>query len=450
MNRPQRPSTPFVGWRELAADALLIAALAGGMGMAVDRGTQRIPPELVSSDAATDAWFDADLPRLSTVMSERWHRFGDTTRRHPLLPLLTVPPVKALQAWFGYDPLKAVRVLTTAVAGAWITAFFLILRLIGCRRFDAALFSLLAAVSAGAVFWFVVPETWPLGSLTILLALLTVAASRWDRRVPRWWQVALQIATVGVTMTNWMAGCLATCATASRRRAARVFATAAVLVVLLWCAQRVMVPQSEFFNRPVASEFLFEPESGGPRQIVGAFLFHGMAMPRLHQLPASPPQWARLSVQRSLPGSGTPWGMAAVGLWAALLGLGGWAAVRARRHRALTVVLGLILLGQLVVHLIFGGREVFLFSLHWMPLLIVLAAFSTLERVRPAALALAAALVVCTSVNNARQFRRALAFVRHHADTVEAAERAAGPMLAATGGEPVEGGGELSSEGSQP
>jgi hypothetical protein len=188
-----------------------------------------------------------------------------------------------------------------------------------------------------------------------------------------------------------------------------------VLVTLLWCAQKVLIPQAEFFHRPVAEEFLFQSGSGGLPRVLGAFLFHGMVMPRIRYTPEMPPEWPGLSVQHSAPGSGTPWGAVAAVLWIALLGLGVRAAAGKGAHRGVAIVLGILLAGQLAVHLIFGSREVFLFSLHWTPLLVIVAAMGTLGRLRPVSVMVAAALLVCAGINNLRQFNRAASFAHYHA-----------------------------------
>ena len=69
------------------------------------------------------------------------------------------------------------------------------------------------------------------------------------------------------------------------------------------------------------------------------------------------------------------------------------------------------LLGQLVLHMLFGW-ETFLFSIHFVPLLVVVAALSTLTRARVVALSLAGAVTVFAGINNFIQFGKATAFVR--------------------------------------
>ncbi|MBD2251307.1 hypothetical protein [Nostoc parmelioides] len=80
-----------------------------------------------------------------------------------------------------------------------------------------------------------------------------------------------------------------------------------------------------------------------------------------------------------------------------------------KKHLKFRIVLGLTILGQLALHSVYGD-ETFLFSLHFAPLLVVLAALSTLTRARPLALVLAGMLVLIVSVNNGLQFSKVVGF----------------------------------------
>jgi hypothetical protein len=130
-----------------------------------------------------------------------------------------------------------------------------------------------------------------------------------------------------------------------------------------------------------------------------------------------------MSIQHSLPGSGTLWGKIAVGLWALLLALGVWGLVTTSRHLRLRVVLTLTILGQLTLHILYG-EETFLYSCHFGPLLVVLAAFSTLTSVRRVALALVVALIVCAGFNNSLQFDKAVRFFERRKTPLQRAEGA--------------------------
>jgi hypothetical protein len=94
---------------------------------------------------------------------------------------------------------------------------------------------------------------------------------------------------------------------------------------------------------------------------------------------------------------------AAIVLWVFLLDLGVRTLFTLAANRHLRFVVGFTLLGQLAMHMVFG-EETFLYSIHFGPLLIILAALSTLTRVRPAALLLAGALALAAGINNGMLF----------------------------------------------
>jgi hypothetical protein len=86
--------------------------------------------------------------------------------------------------------------------------------------------------------------------------------------------------------------------------------------------------------------------------------------------------------------------------------MGTWAWFQLEQHGRFRVMLGLTLLGQLMLHMVYGN-ETFLYSLHFMPLLILVAAAGTLTRARPIALALAAVLLMASLMNNITVFQQA-------------------------------------------
>lgn len=399
-------------WR----DMLIVMVLAAGIGFASFQGAKLIHPGIVLDNVLYgDKWFDGDSPRIFGNMSNRWSSHH-TTIRHPLFSLLTFPPVKALSI-AGIEKLKAAKILIAVVAALWISALYLLLRLIGCWRIDAILFSLLAATSASAVFWFVVPETYSFGSLSILLALCTAAFAQYRKLPPRWY-VVVSALTLSFTVTNWMAGILATFARFTWRQASQITANAFVIVVLLWSIQKHVFPSAGFFiDMPEwTTRAILDPNSGGPLKIVNSFVFHTMVLPEIKEAQWSslPQARPKMTTQLSAPGSGSLWGTIGVGLWISLLGLGLWGLLSTERHAQLRFVLGFTLLGQLAVSLLFG-RETFLYSLHFGPLLVVLAALSTLTRARPISLVLAGALVVSAGINNTIQFNKATEFIQRQA-----------------------------------
>ena len=377
-------------------------------GLAAFHGAQRIVPQAVVPFGATDLWFDSDSPRVYMNMTSFGVGKPSYTKRHPLFIPAMLPLVRGLRAVTGLEMLQAVRVVTSAVAAVWLGLLFALLRSLGCRRLDAVLLSLLASVSAASLFWMVIQETWALGSIAIMLALHLVLIAQ-QQPVREGWYTAATAWAMGTTITNWMVGIIMTLVQLPWRRALQVNANALCVVVLLWTAQHYIHPADQFFlYQRTPSKYIFHPDAGGPKKITAAFIYHAMVMPQLQEVkrPAFPGNG--LSVQHSPPGSAGGWGHVAAGLWTILLALGVWAMTRGALSRDLRLVVSCAVLGQWVLHLIYG-QEVFLYVLHWLPLLIVVVACGTLTTMRPVVLACASLLLLTAGVNNVQQFRQAVA-----------------------------------------
>jgi hypothetical protein len=152
-------------------------------------------------------------------------------------------------------------------------------------------------------------------------------------------------------------------------------------------------------------------ESGGPINVAKSFLFHTIVMPEIQER-----QKVRLKDNTLMPimvtqpsrvGSASLYGAAAAGVWSGLLGLGFWGLIFSKDNRRLKLVLAITLLGQFMLHLLYG-QETFLYSLHFLPLLVVLVAFSAMTRLRSFALTLTGILVVLAAINNFQQFDKAM------------------------------------------
>lgn len=394
--------------RQYWLDLLLVVVLGFVAGLASYQGAQLLNPYILT-EPAEDVWFGSDISRVWANMVYRWsdhHR----TKVHPLFTLIAFPSVYLLSK-AGIEPITAVRMVIAFVASLWLGTLFVVLRLISCRRFDATLFSLLTATSAAAVFWFVIPEIFSFSSLSLLLALcFTVIAQ--DRKLSSLWYMAVSAVTLSVTTTNWMAGMAIAIANHPWKRALQITVNALCVVVLLWSVQKVIFPSAQFFIGDYRDEvnYVLSPQSGGPLQVIKSFVCDTMVMPTINIGKYTPHDWLVMSIQSSRPGSASLWGTVAVVLWTALLGLGLWGFFSIKQHLKFRIVLGLTLLGQLALHFVYG-EETFLYSLHFVILLVVLVAFSTLTPARPLALLLTGMLVLSAGINNGLQLNKAIEFV---------------------------------------
>jgi hypothetical protein len=214
--------------------------------------------------------------------------------------------------------------------------------------------------------------------------------------------------TLSVTVTNWMAGLLVTFSRQRVGRALQLSANALCLVVVLWGVQRQVFPTADFFiGYSNYKRFILRPESGGPLAVGRVFLAHSMVMPELRS--TVDPKWgSTLTVQHSGVASGGRLAVLALACWGALLILG-LVGLRAAPRPVVVLLIGMAI-AQFGLHVVFG-EETFLYTLHFVPLLVILASWGSETRARGAVLALAGLFVVAAAINNVRHLSTALAFV---------------------------------------
>ncbi|RST56065.1 hypothetical protein [Variovorax sp. MHTC-1] len=398
--------------RSLAWDALLAALLAALALWLLLTLSRQLPPQLFRPEGL-DAWFQADLPRvLANMVDSQSNHYR--TKVHPIASILIHPLVAALRAlWPGSDLQAAMR-FTVLVAVLWVVSFYALCRLLGTGRFVAASFSLLAISSAGFQFWFSVPETFGVGSLTLLWVLL-VAALAAHRPVSDRLLIAASIASLSITVTNWVAGLALAVVQRPWRRALAISAIAFAIVALLTVPQRFLYSFAKFFFLGSREEvdYMGLQESGTVLNQLAGMFWHPISLPEVLLAQASEaPKLNWLTVQLSAPGSGSWAGMLALGLWTLLLAAGTHGLLRSPQWHVFGKVLGLTLAAQVVLHLVYG-EETFLYAAHFLPLLMALAVFAARSLPGPVAACIALLTAGLAAFNNVAMYETAARLLQH-------------------------------------
>jgi hypothetical protein len=388
-------------------DGVIAGALALLATAASYTNSGLFPPQIVDAQAA-DVLFSADIPRVYANMTDRASNHYRTAV-HPLFPLLTYPPVRLLRG-AGLEAITAVRVLIAVTAGLWAALVFALLRYIGCRRLDAVAFTGLGLSSAATSFWFAVPETYGLGALTVLLVLLFAGYA--ERRRPASAPlVGLNVVALSVTLTNWMAAIFVTLALRLWRESLRIAAVAFAIVLVLTGVERLFfahVRPPLYLLREDLTVYTRRPSVADAGRVMLSFMVDPMVLPSIRFVDnPRHPEWPKMRV--AFAGWGGRFGVLAAAMWGALLVLGAIGFARMREHRLLRLVAAGTLAGQLALHLVYGN-ETFLYALHWVALLVVIAATATLTRARLLALLLCIAIALTAGYDNAAQLRRAAGY----------------------------------------
>ena len=352
-----------------------------------------------------DRWFDSDIYRIYYVMTDRLSLEHERSSTHPLFSIIAYPTMQAMTSILGIGPPRALKLLVAISAALWIGCIYTTIRLIGCKKFDATIFSVLAASSASSIFWFAVPETFASGSISILVSLAFIAFTRF-RKINWIWYIPLNIFTLSITITNWMAGIIITYIKLSFRKFIITLALTLIIVFCLWLFQATLFPAVHQLI-PTEGGNILTAQAGGVLNSLKAVLAHSMIAPTLLLRPdmSVGSSLLILSFQGAKLGSGSVWGAIALIPWAFLLCLGVRSFFIANIDPSFRLALVIILVGQVLLHLIYGF-EAFLYSLHFLPLIIIFASLTTLTRYRKIALTLALLVIPLAFMNNGVQFKK--------------------------------------------
>lgn len=373
-----------------------------------------IGPELFAIGPYGDTWFDSDVAAYYETIANHYDpTLHERTYKHPLLSLAFCLPIYLLQA-FHLPPLIAVRLAVASIAAVWIASLFSFLRLMGCRLLEAVLISLLGMISAAGLFWLTVLESFGLGSIGLIWALSLVALAE-TRRLSWIWGVVISLATLSITVTNWVFGLVAVALAYARKQMIWVNGVALLIFAVLVGVQHKLFESALPLAIPAKElRYVVSAEAGSPWNVIQAFACHTVVMPAIQVIRHPRTGLPMMTVQFSAPGSGNGWGAIAVGLWLGLVALGLWQLFTLKTHGRLRLMIGISLLGQLGLHLVYTGRETFLYSLHFLPFWLGLVALGGLEVKhylrRRLFTTLLIALLITVGINNLTQFAEARAF----------------------------------------
>lgn len=356
-----------------------------------------------------DVWFQGDMPRITDNMTDRYAWGHNRLKVHPLLSLETYPPTYILMK-LGLTDYQAIQFVSTGIAALWGLTLYALMRVFGCGRIDAILLLMLAWSSATTLFWLPTPESYALGSISIMTAfMLAIIASK--HRVSPLAYIGVSAFSMSVTITNWMAGLLATFTTQPKRRAIALSLATILLVTGLWLVEKQIFPAAGFFiGDDEEANYMYYPYLHRIYDVLVNIFSHSIVSPKILTLPnvhifgEGGFNWTMVSIQGAAIGSASLQGNVATALWVVLLGFGIWSCIKSKHLHAYRLTLALTLAGQIGLHILYG-EETFLYSLHFLPILIGLAAFALTNGLRPVAITLILALIPTAMINNWQQFK---------------------------------------------
>lgn len=343
-------------------------------------------PPALSLTSNFDLYFDSDIPRTFHWAS---HLPGALLPeiRHPFAPWGVYGAVRLADFAVGPDLWDSLQLLLTINAFLWTVLFYGLARLLTGAALPAACLTVLALTCASTIFWLPAPDVFAPGSTTLLAALFLTRVGTGKLQAVRIF--CGQFLTFSTTVTNVSLGVAASFLALQWRRALALnvvfFLGIGVLVFFGASRNASGIRQLPSLRREVVDEFRKYRNWRPPlKKVVDLVL-----------VPLSPPG---LTYQYYEPGPGLEngyrvlstmrWGAGFIrdidppsrslqllgyALWLGLLTSGLRFTWVDSEHRPLNRTLLLGIAAQFAIHLFFGVQT-FLFSLHWLPLLVLLVA----------------------------------------------------------------------------
>lgn len=383
--------------------------------------SHRIPIGLRNPNAS-DVWFEADVSRVFYNISAR-HSDQWRSAVHPVFALIANPICVVFHRLLHLDLNQSADLFLILTAGTWMILMYVVVRRLGFDRLFAIGAPLLGMFTTSGLLFFSVPESYGLSSVSILLSIAILLFTV-DTQRARLGALLASAASLSMTVTNWSLGLLLTARRYWFRQWLQLSINAFFIVTVLWSIERAMMPTAQFFTA-VAGErqYVHRITPGVIAHTAIVFASHTVVMPAANQVTSFGPgeypiglDWKTgLSLQSAWPGAGSTLGIVAAVLWLAVLSLGTVTLARDRTGPIALPILAFLIL-QLCLHLLYGV-ETILYSLDWMPILVIVAmyGFQRLGRGRWFALTL---FTVLLALNNFAQFGRIVRLVQSYQQAV--------------------------------
>ena len=354
-----------------------------------------------------DFWYGSDTKHVAETMwmleSERFDRLDS----HPLFSLIVLPPIRFLALYYlNGDVLFAIKLILAFFAAISAAFVYALARALLRKILFALLTTAFMLTSATFIFWSAVPETFLFGSAAISATFFFAIVGNSSPRI----HVLLHVFSLAFTITNWLAAILASLSRFKLSSAVMVFLAGAIIASVLAIWQQGFLPGAPVF-------FLHM----GPEDIKreGAF----MALPSLENIPlyvarvsnyffatviAPEPAYNGKGVYSSL--NYSPVGWIGIASWLVIFGAGVVRAFFISSRRRFLIVVGGFTVYQLALHLVYGD-EPFLYSMHFLPALILIGCLSLTGKYRNYFAALMCISIICNLVNNVTRFLEAIALM---------------------------------------
>ena len=363
-----------------------------------------------------DLWFDSDPGRTVANILSRFSFFENRSILHPLYALFVAGPFSLLKE-IGLSTNTETAIYVGAQSAVYAILAYVALRAFTLSRVDALLGVALLSSTSAAMYWIGFPEWVAFGAASVLVSVIWIAGPAALRNRATGFVQNLAAGSIG--LTSWAIGMLASLISdwpKPKFNWGQAFANtrdALACMAALYVVEYLVFPHTGPFLK-IWDEAHVAAQGGeshrGIIQHAIQYFAQTLVAPSMsvHEGVRNVPGWGVLIMQSQ--GHGVPLNAVTIAillLWAGLLGLGVYAAIRGAVRSSVALLVGGALAYFLVLHFLLGG-EIFLFSLHFAPFLVFIAMWALRSRFAMIARVACIALTLGSAANNYPAFKSAV------------------------------------------
>ncbi len=320
--------------------------------------------------------------------SDTWRAYDDMaifdashyrTNVHGWFSLFWIPIISLIE-FFGFHTLRAIWIANAITAGLWSVGLWIAGRSLGARRPDALLIPALGLSMSASMLWFTVPETYPSGSLGIVLCFLIGIGWAKKYRLNILGALAGAFA-MGMTLSNATALGAQALGLGSWRKCLVVLPLSIAIYFAGFLASRALFPQPpsvRISNLASDSVYVYAANPERIKNTTRSMLVYTLAAPT----PELEPEFSLWSVQQVPLGAMSTLTAGSAIAWWLLISVSiavvivGRTSIRARGPVPMVCLRAVLLYiaAHTLLHIVYG-EESFLYSIHLAPAIALFCGF---------------------------------------------------------------------------
>lgn len=255
---------------------------------------------------------------------------------------------------------------------------------------------MLFLASGSFIFWSKIPETHPFSATSVLIPFILLTLPNLKNKEQ--WILVGSVASVSLLVTNWTSGLISSAMSLGIKKTICIAVKTLTITAAIWSLQKFFFPSAGFFLD--LSEEKNYIQSGGEFSQLRIFFLDSFSPLGVTQNFSATLQRPVVLLASNIDNFITPQLIFVWLAWPWILLAGLWNSIKEIKELLIVRAIILFLLCEVALHSFYGSNESFMYSLNWMPLLIVISSFASRGRLRLLVLGVAVLLTTVSIPRN--------------------------------------------------